>query len=149
MAELGCSGQYQGMGSTFLPASFYFHRPLIPRETRPLGQLLCGCEGERWYTFLAQHSTSQRHPHKDRWPYRSRGTGGTSRCEAGEAWPQASWITVGLGMADTPGSGGSQASISVHSKLATRQLATFGMDSIPQQKACSESFFQKEGRKTL
>ena len=138
-----------GNGEYFSPNLFLLPPTPIPRETRPLGQLLCGCEGERWYTFLAQHGTSQRRPHKDRWPYRSRGAGGASGCEPGGAWPRAAWVTVGLEMADTPGSGGPQASFSVHSKSATRQLATFGMDSIPQQKACSEPFFQKEGRKTL
>ena len=79
------------------------------------------------------------------------GTRGASRCEPGEAWPQASWATVGSEMAATPGLGGFQASISVHSKLVTCQLAIFVWNGlhVPQQKACSELFFQKEGRKAL
>lgn len=115
----------------------------------PLGNFSMDVKGRDGTCSLP--STSQHHPCKDRWPSRSHGTRGASRCEPGETWPQASWITVGLETADTPGFGGFQASISVHSKFVTRQLAIFVWNGlhVPQQKACSELFFQKEGRKAL
>lgn len=120
-----------------------------PESPGPLADFSVDVKGKDGTRSLP--STSQCHPCKDRWPSGSQGTGGASRCEPGEAWPQASWVTVGLEMAATTGFGGFQASISVHSKLVTRQLAIFVWNGlhVPQQKACSEFFSQKEGRKAL
>lgn len=89
------------MGSTILPASLYSHPP-IPRDTRPHGQPLCGCRGEWWYLFLAQRRIPQHHQHKDRWPYRSRGTEGARPAGVSQVRPGLKLhpITVGLEMAD-------------------------------------------------